>query len=978
MGIHMEKIKRISISKRIISAFLFFAIIQSVVFMSMITFTGIRRSVYEQSYSSFNFQVVSRTKYISEELNNEKSGFIPTAKQIEQSISDYLNGEGIIYKDMSQQNIIDILEISTETLLYFLNNSKQVSGVFIYLEGESDVKDCVYIRDNAYESDFRNNESKIYVRGPFEIAKKYSCQLYHLWQPKQDFAYFYNNETADFYNKPMMNSLIDGMSAKDLYYWSRPYQVSDNDPLAITLTIPLVDENQIPYAVCGFEVSLDFLKKMLPYTELSDKSGMYIINSESIGDEKNKIISGPYAEQLLIDSNLDIKEVESDFELFCITYNNKLLPKFLCIKEEITLYEKNSIYNNENWYLYGILDEKIIKKYPSNVIRSLYISLFIVIILSISYIVIVTIKITKPIRMLSKKVSEIDPDEVIILPETNISEIDELTGAIKLLNDAVLSSASRLNTIVDMVGISIGAFEERMDENKVYLTNSLIKLLELPEGTKKINFDEWESIFNKFDHKKDEDVYRLYNHNTKTEHWLKIKMIDDGSVIRGVIMDTTDEIKELRRLEYERNYDSLTMILNRRAFIEQLTQNLKEGVYTKGALLVIDLDNLKYVNDNYGHETGDKYIILMSDALKVFENDNGLISRMAGDEFMVFIPYNYDSSSFLNYISIMLDSCKKRSISLPDKTKQRLRFSTGISWYPKDSKDVAELIKYADFAMYEAKHNIKGTIREFDINIYNKKSLLFNKMEMLDTLIDKEDINFMMQPIVSAYDGEIIAYEMLMRSDIEGISNPYEILSLARAQSKLYYIELIGFKRVISLLSDNEGIFKDKLLFFNSIPSIILRDEDWREILAKNPKSFKNLVLEITKGDVNIDTISSKAGEYVSDLGARIAIDNYGASYYNDKMIEKINPDFIKIDRSLVKNIHVDENNRHMVEKIVKYSMERRIETIAVGVETYDEMKELKEIGVKYLQGFYIAKPAYELQSVPKNVKMEICSLNDD
>ncbi len=276
-----------------------------------------------------------------------------------------------------------------------------------------------------------------------------------------------------------------------------------------------------------------------------------------------------------------------------------------------------------------------------------------------------------------------------------------------------------------------------------------------------------------------------------------MNIFEDELKVLGVVVDVTKEFIEKRKIEYERDFDILTNLLNRRAFHSQIQEKFKNKDELKiAAFIMWDLDNLKYINDTYGHDAGDEYIRCLADILKKFISWNGIVSRLSGDEFYVFI-YGYESKDSIRDI---INSVKKQMnntlLKLHDGTEFKIRASAGISWYPDDSTNYDELMRYADFAMYQIKNTIKGEVSEFDINIYNKDSFLLSNREELNKLIDGQLVEYAFQPIVDCK-GKVFAYEALMRPKIKTFSSPIDVIRLARSQSKLYQIERITWFKAL-------------------------------------------------------------------------------------------------------------------------------------------------------------------------------------
>ena len=180
---------------------------------------------------------------------------------------------------------------------------------------------------------------------------------------------------------------------------------------------------------------------------------------------------------------------------------------------------------------------------------------------------------------------------------------------------------------------------------------------------------------------------------------------------------------ERRRIEHERDYDILTGLYNRQAF-QRVCENLFAKPETLGhaALLMTDLDNLKTINDTYGHDWGDQYLRQTGRCLAASTPPGTLSARLSGDEFMLLL-YGYDSREAVREELEKLRAALQDSASiLPSGSELRISISGGVAWYPEDSTDFNTLKKYADFAMYQVKHSRKGEMKEFDIGMYNQEA----------------------------------------------------------------------------------------------------------------------------------------------------------------------------------------------------------------------------------------------------------------
>lgn len=219
------------------------------------------------------------------------------------------------------------------------------------------------------------------------------------------------------------------------------------------------------------------------------------------------------------------------------------------------------------------------------------------------------------------------------------------------------------------------------------------------------------------------DIVYCLNSEDGDQRWIQMKIQLDTHVCLGVVTDITADMLEKQKIEYERDYDLLTNIYNRRAFMERITALFQtpEKLGTAG-LMMFDMDSLKYVNDTYGHENGDAYIRELADKLRLVEEHGGLVCRRSGDEFFAFL-YGYASREDLNGVVAKLWSHIKTAYIMVDKnTKFPLLVSAGLSVYPEDSRDIDELMRFSDYAMYEAKNSSKGSMKAFNRNSYDHRA----------------------------------------------------------------------------------------------------------------------------------------------------------------------------------------------------------------------------------------------------------------
>jgi diguanylate cyclase (GGDEF)-like protein len=456
--------------------------------------------------------------------------------------------------------------------------------------------------------------------------------------------------------------------------------------------------------------------------------------------------------------------------------------------------------------------------------------------------------------------------------------------------------------------------------------------------------------------------------------WLRVISTKETVRRAGVITDITREIADRRRLEYERDYDMLTDVYNRRAFHAKMSACFSDaGAMSVAAVIMLDLDNLKTLNDTYGHDYGDRYIRLTADVLKKFASERIVVARLAGDEFVILLHGFNDKSHIRGICERIKSEMNRAFLDLPDGSGTAVQISAGIAWYPDDSNSADELMRFADFAMYMVKKTNKGQFREFDFGVYNKHAyLLYNKGE-LDDIIENEKLHYKFQPIVDAVTGDIFAYEALMRPDGENIHNPSELISLAKAHSRLEQIECITFRKAMEAFTELPVATQtDCKIFINTIANQKMPDELERRFEDRFREFLPRMVCEMTEDELSNDAVMAHKLARMKAMGIELALDDFGAGYNSESTILKYPPQYLKIDMALIKNIHMDEDRQSLTKNLIAHGKRFGIRVLAEGVELKEEMEYLIDAGIDLMQGYYLCQPMVSPPLELPEIKSEV------
>ena len=419
--------------------------------------------------------------------------------------------------------------------------------------------------------------------------------------------------------------------------------------------------------------------------------------------------------------------------------------------------------------------------------------------------------------------------------------------------------------------------------------------------------------------------------------------------------------EEQRRVERERDYDFLTGLMNRRAFY-RLGQMLflDPGQMKTAAMMMIDLDNLKVINDRYGHDWGDQYIHQAAECFAQNVPPSTIVARVSGDEFFLLFYGYEDKAEIRSYIRGLFSAITETVFPLPHEKKDYLRVSGGVAWYPDDSKDFNELMTLADFAMYHVKMQGKGRFQEFDAKVFKKHNQTLQGLEELDELLhSRELMNYYFQPIIDAKTGATYAYEALMRVTMPNLKGPEAVLKYARQERRLHEVERMTWYRALACyrrLLDNNKVSEEAYLFINSIASQYLREEEVEDLTERFHAILPKVVVEITEADdMSDEALAAKRA--IPYFSGKFALDDYGTGYNTDMMLFQLNPAYVKVDISFVRGIDTNPDTQRLVENLVEYAHERDMVVIAEGIETEEELTQLLALKVDLLQGFYLAMP---------------------
>jgi len=435
--------------------------------------------------------------------------------------------------------------------------------------------------------------------------------------------------------------------------------------------------------------------------------------------------------------------------------------------------------------------------------------------------------------------------------------------------------------------------------------------------------------------------------------------------------DMKEKEKEILHLAH---YDSLTNLPNRVLFKELLAHMIKrvERNLQYGALLFIDLDHFKMVNDTKGHELGDLVLKEAAQRIQSSIRQIDLVARLGGDEFVVAVEtFSHDKNIATNNLLLIVKKILEelQAPYLINDFDFRLTASIGIVLFMNESHSVDELMKFADSAMYNAKENGRDTYRFFDPQLQKIMELKALLTERLRKAIDNNAMQLHYQPQIFVQNSQrIIGVEALVRWNdaTHGIISPGNFIPIAEESGLIVALgEWILREAMQQLKRWEEDKIKKEWRISVNVSYKQFEQNNFIDLLHAMTREFKidpsKLRLELTESLLIKNTNAAlKKIHMLKALGFSLSIDDFGTGYSSLAYLKQLPINELKIDQSFIRDLVVDANDFIIVETILSIGRKFNLEVIAEGVETQEQYEQLISMGCKYFQGYLFGKPTQE------------------
>jgi diguanylate cyclase (GGDEF)-like protein/PAS domain S-box-containing protein len=432
-------------------------------------------------------------------------------------------------------------------------------------------------------------------------------------------------------------------------------------------------------------------------------------------------------------------------------------------------------------------------------------------------------------------------------------------------------------------------------------------------------------------------------------------------------------LEKQQHLDHLAHHDQLTGLPNRLYLAAHLPEAIAEAQSKGGilAVLFLDLDRFKHINDSRGHETGDKLLKIVAQRVRATVRNEDVVVRMGGDEFIVVLK-QVKSSDQVNETAGRINDALNEPIVI-DGRPLVTTVSIGVSLCPRDGTTIGELLRQSDAAMYQAKDRGRNNFQLFNPNMDRKLKERTAIEASLRTAIEQKQLDVHYQPVIDIESNCVVTLEALVRwkHPANGFVEPARFIHIAEETGLIVPIGEFVLERVM----DDAVKWRDSGCVLTPIAVNISAVQLQRSNLPvtiqrlARARNLKPSMLQIELTESAVFERDSRTGESSEDaiarlreLGVRIAIDDFGTGYSSLSYLKRWRVDYLKIDRSFVRDLVTDMSDLAIVGAIIAMARHLHIDVVAEGIEGWQQLEKLRQLGCPYAQGFLFAKPAPAVQ----------------
>ena len=417
-------------------------------------------------------------------------------------------------------------------------------------------------------------------------------------------------------------------------------------------------------------------------------------------------------------------------------------------------------------------------------------------------------------------------------------------------------------------------------------------------------------------------------------------------------------------LQHLATHDALTGLPNRTYLNEELPRLIDEAARRGDSLsiLYIDCDNFKNINDSRGHSIGDDYLRSVARRLRDSIASPDLVVRMGGDEFLV-VTRHYGLEPDCAAIAERVAAALKKPVRLGEATYSATT-SIGLSVYPRDATTMSELLRSADIALYEAKARGRDNVQMFDAAMNKRVHTRLALEQDLRSAVNRDAIEIHLQPIVDIRSGRLVSFEALARwnDPRHGSVPPLAFIEVAEASDLIVELGECVFRNVARQIAAWQRAGLKPVPVAVNVSAKQLKRSNLPERLVAIAHEFDiaphQMEVELTESVAMQDSEQHVTKLHaLRDLGVRVSVDDFGTGYSSLAYLRNLPIDYLKIDRTFVRDMNVDRNDAAIVRAIISMAQSLHLGTVAEGIETREHASQLLALGCSTGQGYFFAKP---------------------
>lgn len=451
--------------------------------------------------------------------------------------------------------------------------------------------------------------------------------------------------------------------------------------------------------------------------------------------------------------------------------------------------------------------------------------------------------------------------------------------------------------------------------------------------------------------------------------FIAVSEVLDGNAHRSHFVAVVSDITDRKRIEQElihlANYDSLTGLPSRPLLIEKLSKAIIHARRNQNrvAILFLDLDNFKNINDSLGHTAGDRLLVVVAQRLLAATREFGLVARLSGDEFVILLE-SADSDAQISECAMRVLAQFNNPVMLSDNQTANLTGSIGVSIFPDHAQTPTDLLKYADIAMYQAKTEGRNTVQYFNEEMDAKSRHRAQLLGALKMALIRDEFELNFQPRMSLESNQIVSVEALLRwnSKEMGRVGPDIFIPLAEESGQIIEIGEWVLDDALRTLSEWHALGLNHISMSVNVSALQLLRSNLSQQIDTLIRKYRIpeycVELEITESMILSQNAAPLANLWaLKDLGITLSLDDFGTGYSSLSYLKQLPIDTLKIDKSFVREIGPNANDNTLVQTIIALGHSLGMTMIAEGVESLEHLDTLNQFGCDEIQGYWLAKP---------------------